>query len=67
MSTLSSLLKSGGVLRSRPPYGPYVVMSGKSTPVTEQEVRAAVKSGLVRPNGVDRHGVYGFALCKGRA
>ncbi len=62
--TLQQLLQSGGVLRIRPPYGPYVVVAGKSTPVTEGEVRQAVESGLVRPSGIDRHGVYGFALCK---
>lgn len=67
MKALQQLLRSGGVLRMRPPYGPYVVLGGKSTPVAEAVVRQAVKAGVVRPNGVDQHGVYLFAMCQARS
>ena len=60
--SLLQLLKSGGVLRYRPPHGFYVVLAGKSTPVSESEARAAVTSKTVVPNGKDQHGVYLFAL-----
>lgn len=63
MKALLQLLRSGGVLRMRPPYGAYVVVAGKSTSVASEVVQQAVQAGLVRPNGVDQHGVYGFALC----
>ena len=62
MNDLRRLLGSGGVLRMRHPYGPYVVQNGKSTPVAEAEVRTALKAGVVRPNGIDKHGVYLFVL-----
>lgn len=62
MTNLKQMLMSGGVLRMRPPYGPYVVANGHSTPVSEGEVHQAIKSGLVRPNGIDSHGVYLFAM-----
>lgn len=65
MSALRQLLASGGVLRMRHPYGSYVVLAGKSTPVADDEVRQALRAGWVRPNGVDPHGVYLFALRPG--
>lgn len=62
MKTLKQQLLSGAVLRYRPPHGFYTVMAGKSTPVTEAVGRAAVQSGLVRPDGKTPHGVYIFTL-----
>lgn len=65
MSALRGLLSAGGVLRMRHPYGPYVVLAGKSTPVAGDEVVRALRAGWVRPNGVDPHGVYLFAYRPG--
>lgn len=62
MAALMLLLRSGGVLRMRHPYGPYVVLAGRSTPVAEADLRQALTTGVVRPNGVDKHGVYLFAM-----
>ena len=59
---LLQMLQSGGVLRYRPPHGFYVVLRGKHVAVTEAEARAAVTAKQVRPDGVDQHGVYIFAL-----
>ena len=59
---LLQMLQSGGVLRWRPPHGFYVVLRGKHVAVTEAEARAAVTAKQVRPDGVDQHGVYIFAL-----
>lgn len=63
--TLVQLLQSGGVLRYRPPHGFYTVLRGKHVAVTEAEARAAVAAKQVRPDGIDQHGVYIFALAKG--
>ena len=62
MNNLLQRLKSGASMRYRPPHGFYTVMSGKSTPLAEATGRAAVQSGLVRPAGIDQHGVYLFTL-----
>lgn len=59
---LLQMLQSGGVLRWRPPHGFYVVLRGKHVAVTEAEARAAVTAKQVRPDGIDQHGVYIFAL-----
>ena len=61
---LLQMLQSGGVLRYRPPHGFYVVMRGKHVAVTEPEARAAVTAKQVRPDGIDQHGVYIFALVR---
>ena len=58
------LLRQGGSLRYRPPHGFYVVLGGKQQPVSQADARAAVRAALVRPNGIDQHGVYLFALGK---
>ena len=63
--TLIQLLQTGGVLRYRTPHGFYVVLRGKHVAVTEAEARAAVTAKQVRPDGVDQHGVYIFALAEG--
>lgn len=67
MKTLKQQLLSGAVLRYRPPHGFYTVHAGKSTPVTEATGRAAVQSGLVRPDGKTPHGVYIFTLVPQKA
>ena len=67
MKTLKQQLLSGAVLRHRPPHGFYTVHAGKSTPVTEATGRAAVQSGLVRPDGKTPHGVYIFTLVPQKA
>ena len=56
------LLRSGGSLRYRPPHGFYVVLGGKTQPVSQAEAKKAVESRAVRPAGKDQHGVYLFAL-----
>ena len=61
MNSLLQLLKSGGSLRYRPPHGFYVVLGGETKPVDQAAGRQAVTSKLVRPNGIDPHGVYLFA------
>ena len=67
MNNLLQRLQSGAVLRYRPPHGFYTVHAGKSTPVTEATGRAAVQSGLVRPDGKTPHGVYIFTLVPQKA
>ena len=61
-ATILPLLRQGGSLRYRPPHGFYVVLAGKQQPVSQAEARKAVESRTVRPNGIDQHGVYLFAL-----
>ena len=63
-ATILSLLRQGASLRYRPPHGFYVVLAGKQQPVSQSEARKAVEAKLVRPNGIDQHGVYLFALGK---
>lgn len=58
------LLRQGGSLRYRPPHGFYVVLGGKTQPVSQDEARKAVESRAVRPAGKDQHGVFLFALGK---
>ena len=62
MNSLLQLLKSGASLRYRPPHGFYVVLAGKTQPVSQAEAKKAVESRAVRPAGKDQHGVYLFAL-----
>ena len=63
-AAIVSLLRQGGSLRYRPPHGFYVVLGGETKPVDQAAGRQAVTSKLVRPNGIDQHGVYLFALGK---
>lgn len=62
MNDLRQKLRSGGSLRYRPPHGFYVVSIGKSTPILDSVARQAITTGLVRPAGVDQHGVYLFTI-----
>lgn len=58
------LLRSGGSLRYRPAYGFYVVVAGKTHPVSQSEAVAAIESRAVRPTGENAFGVHFFALGK---
>ena len=62
--TMMLALRNGGSLRFRPPHGFYVVLAGQRVLISQGAAKAAVRAGRVRPNGIDQHGVYLFALAK---
>lgn len=61
MNDLKKLLLTGGVLRYRPALGFYIVLSGKSIPVSVAVGKKAVQEGLVRPDGMNE-GAYIFVF-----
>lgn len=57
------LLKSGGVLKfSRRSDRFFVVQHSREVAVSQSEARRLATSMAVRPNGVDSHGLFVFAL-----
>lgn len=61
------LLKSGGVLKfSRRTDRFFVVQHSREIPVSQSEARRLATSLAMRPNGVDSHGQFVFALNQAR-